>query len=188
MNGALAGVWIALAAGFLERGAGPLDYGLAVQNGIIAWCFLIRRTPVRTAGLAGLLLAGATTMLPLLALSSAAHSALEPVALALELCSLAWICWGLLSLGRSFGVSPADRGVVTHGPYRLVRHPIYAGEIAFTLAYTLGSPSWQNALVLALLASCQVVRALWEEEVLSHNTAYREYRARVPWRLLPGVF
>jgi protein-S-isoprenylcysteine O-methyltransferase Ste14 len=36
---------------------------------------------------------------------------------------------GKMTLGRSFGVAPANRGVVVRGPYSLVRHPIYTGYL-----------------------------------------------------------
>ncbi len=48
---------------------------------------------------------------------------------ALTTAGLALCMWGFVMLGQSFGVSPADRGLVQRGPYRWLRHPIYAGEL-----------------------------------------------------------
>ena len=41
-----------------------------------------------------------------------------------------WLLASVLALGRCFGVLPEARGLVTRGPYRTVRHPVYLGEIA----------------------------------------------------------
>jgi protein-S-isoprenylcysteine O-methyltransferase Ste14 len=42
-----------------------------------------------------------------------------------------------LSLGRSIGYVPADRGIITSGPYRFVRHPIYSGLFVTLFAFLL---------------------------------------------------
>jgi len=51
---------------------------------------------------------------------------------------------GKLSLWRSFGLVPANRGVRTHGLYRVVRHPIYAGYTLTHIGFLLGFPSLQT--------------------------------------------
>ena len=61
-------------------------------------------------------------------------------------------------LGRSFGLLPAQRGLVTAGPYRIVRHPIYFGYLIGHIGFLLVNFSWRNAAVLALLYVAQVVR------------------------------
>ena len=49
-----------------------------------------------------------------------------------------------LTLRRSFGVVAANRGVKVTGPYRLVRHPMYAGYLMTQLAFLLINPSAWN--------------------------------------------
>ena len=93
--------------------------------------------------------------------------------------------WSVFSLSTSLGITPVDRGLVTSGPYRRVRHPLYAFEIVFCLGYWLGNLTWWNVAVWALLAGIQVARALREEKAID---GYCEYAARVRWRFLPGVF
>jgi protein-S-isoprenylcysteine O-methyltransferase Ste14 len=84
-----------------------------------------------------------------------------------------------------------DRGqtVVKEGPYRIVRHPGYAGGVLGWLAmpFALGS-LW--ALVPAILAIIlQVLRTDLEDRVLLEELpGYREYAGRVRYRLLPGVW
>lgn len=97
---------------------------------------------------------------------------------------LGW-AWALFTLGRSFGVVPADRGLVSHGPYRLVRHPIYAFEALFFATYFYLSPSLYNAVILVIANLLQVVRILREEMIIE---GYGEYRAKVRWRIIPRIW
>jgi len=93
-----------------------------------------------------------------------------------------------ITLGRSFGIVPANRGVVARGPYRMMRHPIYAGYLICHAAFLLAHPTPLN-LALALFAdSALIVRALMEERVLSADVEYQAYCRRVEWHLVPGVF
>lgn len=113
----------------------------------------------------------------------------EWAAAALQVVGMAWQFSAKVVLGRSFGLLPAQRGVVMAGPYRVVRHPIYFGYLIGHAGFLLANFSWQNAAVLALLYVAQVVRIRREEAVLASNSAdYRAYRQRVRWRLLPFVF
>jgi len=93
-----------------------------------------------------------------------------------------------IALGRSFGFAAADRGLVQHGPYSVVRHPIYASYFFLQFGYLLQSLSVRNALVVVFIWSCNVGRAVVEERLLVTSSHYAEYRARVPWRLVPGVW
>jgi protein-S-isoprenylcysteine O-methyltransferase Ste14 len=93
-----------------------------------------------------------------------------------------------VTLGRSFGIAPANRGVVARGPYNLVRHPIYTGYIVTHIAFVMAHPSPWNVAILAAADISLVVRALLEERVLGGDAQYQAYCARVGWHLVPGVF
>jgi protein-S-isoprenylcysteine O-methyltransferase Ste14 len=93
-----------------------------------------------------------------------------------------------MTLGRSFGIVPANRGVVVRGPYLLMRHPIYAGYILSHVAFVLAHPTPRNIAVILVSEALLVARALLEERVLSHDERYRAYCNRVGWHLVPGVF
>jgi protein-S-isoprenylcysteine O-methyltransferase Ste14 len=95
---------------------------------------------------------------------------------------------GKLTLGRSFGIVPANRGVVDKGPYLLVRHPIYTGYLITHIAFVLAYPRPWNIAVVILSDAALVWRALFEERVLRHDERYRAYCGRVGWHLVPGVF
>jgi protein-S-isoprenylcysteine O-methyltransferase Ste14 len=93
-----------------------------------------------------------------------------------------------LTLGRSFGIAPANRGVVVAGPYGFVRHPIYAGYLVTHVAFLCAYPSPWNLTVLLLSDAALIFRALCEERVLSSDRTYQTYCRRVAWHLVPGVF
>ena len=96
------------------------------------------------------------------------------------------ILWSLLALGGRFGIAPADRGLVTGGPYRLVRHPMYLGELLLRGALVMASADRWPALFLGLaLALIQVLRIQREEKIIR---GYPLYAAQVRFRLLPGVW
>lgn len=95
---------------------------------------------------------------------------------------------GKLTLGRSFGCVPAHRGLKLDGPYRLVRHPIYAGYLISHTGFVLLNPTWWNLAAYVVCYALQIPRLIAEERFLAHDAAYAAYLERVRWRLVPGVF
>lgn len=95
---------------------------------------------------------------------------------------------GKLTLGRSFGIVPANRGVVAEGPYLLVRHPIYAGYLITHLAFLAAHPQPANIVIAVCGDGALIARALFEERILVRDEQYRAYCGRVGWHLVPGVF
>jgi protein-S-isoprenylcysteine O-methyltransferase Ste14 len=95
---------------------------------------------------------------------------------------------GKLALGRSFGIVPANRGVVARGPYTFVRHPIYAGYLLTHAAFLMAYPRPWNVLILLTADAALIGRALMEERVLGADADYQAYCRRVEWHLVPRVF
>jgi protein-S-isoprenylcysteine O-methyltransferase Ste14 len=95
---------------------------------------------------------------------------------------------GKLSLGRSFGLIPANRGIVSSGLYRFVRHPIYLGYLITHVAFVAANVNVWNIVLLTTSDIALLARALCEEKTLTQDPEYRAYRARVRWRLVPGLF
>jgi len=93
-----------------------------------------------------------------------------------------------VTIGRSFGIAPANRGVVARGPYNIVRHPIYAGYLLTHGAALVAYPSVWNVIVVVGGDIALVLRALAEERVLIADREYQAYCGRVAWHLVPGVF
>jgi drug/metabolite transporter (DMT)-like permease/protein-S-isoprenylcysteine O-methyltransferase Ste14 len=90
--------------------------------------------------------------------------------------------WGMWSLKRSFSITVEARELVTKGPYRFIRHPIYTGEIFAAGAVAVWRASWTNLGAFALFVLIQLVRARMEEEKLARNfPAYEEYAGKVWW-------
>jgi protein-S-isoprenylcysteine O-methyltransferase Ste14 len=94
---------------------------------------------------------------------------------------------GKVALGRSFGIVPANRGIVAHGPYALVRHPIYTGYLLTHVGFVLAHPQFANLALVVVSDTALIIRAVYEERALCNDQRYREYSASVRWRLVPGL-
>jgi protein-S-isoprenylcysteine O-methyltransferase Ste14 len=164
---------------------------LVIGEGLAAALIVLRRRSATQSRhpLDWLLSFGAVSA-PLLLTRPAPAGTLIPAALptALMLAGLIMQIAGKLALWRSFGLLPANRGVRTRGPYRFLRHPIYAGYTLIHIGFLLGFPSLTNTLLYGALLAVEVARLLREEAVLERDPDYRAYAARVRYRLLPGVF
>jgi protein-S-isoprenylcysteine O-methyltransferase Ste14 len=106
----------------------------------------------------------------------------------LLIAGLAFAICSVAVLGRCFGILPDVRGLVTRGPYRLVRHPLYLGELTAVLGIVLGSrqPLWA-AVTWVGCVGLQLARTSYEERnIRAEFPQYDEYAARTR-RLIPGV-
>lgn len=102
--------------------------------------------------------------------------------------SLGFSCAALWRLGRSFSLTPEARALVTAGPYRLVRHPLYLSESVTLVAYGLASGRLTFLMVVIAILAIQVLRSRLEERILGN--AFPEYQLRfegVP-HLIPWVY
>ena len=162
---------------------------LASESLVVVLTLIRRRTAIVDRSAAGLV----TTVLslagpPLLRTVAEPGMVADMATAAASAVGLTLVVVGKLTLGRSFGIAPANRGVVIAGPYGLVRHPIYAGYLLTHVAFFVAHPTPWNAAVIVVADGALIARALIEERVLSRDEQYRSYCQRVGWHLVPGVF
>jgi protein-S-isoprenylcysteine O-methyltransferase Ste14 len=82
-----------------------------------------------------------------------------------------------------------DQKVISTGPYAVVRHPMYTGGLLYLLGMPFALGSYWGLLVLAAMIPFLLWRLFDEERFLSKNLpGYKQYCARVHWRLIPRVF
>lgn len=112
-------------------------------------------------------------------------------AIVLQVVAFVLMLWARRTFGRrSFHVAadPSEGGLVTTGPYRFIRHPIYTAVCLFVWASVLGSPSIQTAVIAAATTIGAVVRILSEEQLLLRQYPdYVSYSSRTK-RMIPFVF
>jgi protein-S-isoprenylcysteine O-methyltransferase Ste14 len=106
--------------------------------------------------------------------------------------------WALIALAMRENAFAApivklqgERGqvVVETGPYRIVRHPMYAGAIPLMVGMALWLGSCAGALLAAVPISIIMLRVLTEERLLRRELpGYRDYARKVRWRMVPLVW
>jgi len=106
----------------------------------------------------------------------------------IELFGVAFSQVSRIYMGRSFGILPGNRGIVSRGPFALVRHPIYLGWFLLTFGYLASYPSWMNCLIALAMLPFMMWRIQLEEDLLNADPDYRKYRRLVPFRLVPGIY
>jgi protein-S-isoprenylcysteine O-methyltransferase Ste14 len=159
-------LFIVLAIAFIVR-SNPVDRSKGVKEIIVPLIggvlpFFLLRTPP------GAWIIGNTSLLTTLFLWMTLATALT--------------IWGMWVLRYSFSITIEARALVTRGPYRWVRHPIYLGEILASTAVVVWRWSWLNVAIFLLFLIIQILRARWEESKLKKIfPEYRELLSRTWW-------
>jgi protein-S-isoprenylcysteine O-methyltransferase Ste14 len=167
--------------------ANDIWLGGAVLMGLLS----LVRIPARSSmiNLQSILATAAMMTIPALMRPGAATSGLlQDLAIVIELIGIAFTQVSRLYLGRRFGLLPANRGIVSKGPFRLVRHPVYSGWLVLTIGFLMAYPTPRNVGILILSLPFLVWRMELEEEHLNEDAEYREYAAKTPCRLIPWVY
>lgn len=167
----------------------PSNLSLLISDALPLALVLVRRpAQAITQSAADWLTAYFGALAPIL-LTPGGHPLVDPrICAVLMILGLFINLYGKACLARSFGLVAANRGVRRSGPYRVIRHPIYAGNGLTQIGFVLGNPTAFNlALCLAGLA-LQVIRIKAEENLLGQDPVYAEYKAKVPYRLAPGLY
>lgn len=170
----------------------PNAYTLAVmvsETAVMIFTLIRRPTETISLRLGDWLLATTATLAPLLIIPvEDPYPALAGIALFLIFFGNCWQAWAKLILRRSFGITPANRGVKITGCYRFMRHPMYAGYLLVHLGALAVMFSPYNLAIYTIGWTAQILRLLAEERLLGEDPTYREYMSQVRWRLIPGVF
>jgi protein-S-isoprenylcysteine O-methyltransferase Ste14 len=105
-----------------------------------------------------------------------------------------WFIWRVIAenaYASRWARIQADRGqvVVTSGPYRFVRHPMYAAIILLVASLALALGSWWGLVPGGAIAVLFFIRTGMEDRMLQEELpGYREYARRVRFRLFPGIW
>jgi protein-S-isoprenylcysteine O-methyltransferase Ste14 len=176
--------------------AGPMTTAVYLLFCVIpVGIYLVRPRPrardgraiARTAGLVGttmLLVVGAFPKPVLFTPPAFIRDISAPLALGAFVLGV----YGLLYLRRSLSIIPEARRLVTGGPYRFIRHPLYAAEILAACALVVPKPGLWATLTLVPFIAVQMLRARFEEGLLTRIfPEYKPYAARTR-RLIPLVW
>lgn len=111
-----------------------------------------------------------------------------PITIAAQVAAALLMLWARLTFGlRSFhaGADPTEGGLVTTGPYRYLRHPIYAAILLFVTAAVLSHLAPATVVLLLAAALGAAMRIFAEERLLiGRYPEYVEYAARTK-RIIP---
>ncbi|EFO79789.1 hypothetical protein OSCT_2358 [Oscillochloris trichoides DG-6] len=191
IENALLGVlftFFALAAFNTWRQTGQIQMLLlAIQEALLIGLIITRRnTTDISRSWADAIIAIAGTAAPLLQRANGWHMPLlMQVGIGVQIIGLVISIIAVASLGRSFGILAANRGVKTNGLYRIVRHPLYGSYLFSYFGFLLGNASLFNLLVIVFSIACQYLRAKAEEQVLLRDPAYQAYIQKVRYRFIP---
>ena len=115
----------------------------------------------------------------------------SPWVIAVQVGAALLLLWARLTFGwRSYHVAAnaTAGGLVTSGPYRYIRHPIYTAFSLFCGAGVVAHWSWTSGLLGGLVVGCALLRIFSEEfMVTARYPEYRQYAATT-WRMIPYVF
>jgi protein-S-isoprenylcysteine O-methyltransferase Ste14 len=115
----------------------------------------------------------------------------SPVVIALQATAILLMVWARITFkARSFHLSatPTEGGLVTTGPYKFIRHPIYASVLLFVWSGAVGNWSVKNALLGCLVFAGAFMRIVCEESLVrARYPEYQQYAEKTK-RLIPYVF
>ena len=192
-SAAAALLWVAACFVHLKAfvaGGGSASILFLLQISIVAWLFICRRPAKRVDSRPWHWLAATGASFgPFLLQPGGGQISIAPaIGFTLQVTGVVLSLVALLWLGKSFGIVAADRGLVTSGPYGLVRHPAYAAYLVSELGFLILNFSTFNLALLAIVWILQFSRIVAEERVLSGDLAYADYKAQVSKRLIPAVW
>ncbi len=161
----------------------------ALEQGLLVWMFLTRRRSQATSQRPwDWVVATLGGWLPLVMRPHESGGMLELYGSGIQVVGLTCVIVSFCTLGRSFGVVAANRGLKVGGPYRFVRHPIYFSHSITLMGFVIANLWWFNIVLVLAITLFQVLRINAEERILTATSDYKTYKEHVRWRLLPGLY
>jgi len=116
---------------------------------------------------------------------------INPITIVIQICAIGLMIWARVTFGlRSFHlIANATKGeLITTGPYRWLRHPIYASIIYFSIASVISFPYLSAIATVILISGGLYLRMILEEKslLLSYDN-YEEYSKHTK-RIIPFIF
>ncbi len=161
----------------------PLNLTLAAHAALVGLALMYRKPSRRDDSVVFQIFAWAVALLPMFFIQVNPNP--PPWLLAVSISGILLTIWAIVSMWGSFAIAPADRGLVTSGPYRFVRHPMYSGQIISLLAILFAGASPLSWMVFLISLVGTIWRMLREEKIIS---GYADYAAAVRWMLIPFLF
>src|SRR5260370_11405908 len=178
-----------LAPDALHYGTGVANLIWAVGAALMGVLSLVRIPPnAAMVNLRSILAVAGMTLVPAqIRPTVASVGILASCAVILELFGVVLSQVGRLYLGRSFGLLPANRGVVTTGPFRLMRHPIYLGWFILTVGYVMAYPNVLNALAVVFAFPFILGRIQLVKQFLFVDPSYCPYAWPISYFLVHSL-
>lgn len=160
--------------------------------GLVSLLFIIRLTPIKKAKgiLPRVLAVAGTFFMTLVTVFPRANLSLTQtmIASSLSLLGTALSVFALAHLGRSFSVMAEAKRLITSGPYRVIRHPLYMFEAVASLGIVLQFFSFYVVLMYLVHCFLQFQRMKNEEAVLEAVfPEYQTYKLKTA-RVIPGIY
>ena len=153
---------------------------ISVLNLFVGFRFLIRNRLVSQAKYSSILLSLPSFIAAGLAFKISPRTDTWPIyAELLFLCGASIAIVSFIFLGRNFSIFPSVRGIENRGPYRIVRHPAFLGEIIMITSCTIASINIAAIFIMIFSLVTIIIRIIAEEQVLKKVSAYRSYMKEV---------
>lgn len=167
----------------------PTRVAISALNAVVGVLLIVRSPLVRSGSIKAICFALPGVVVAGIALKlTAPLESWTWIAQALFCAGVALTIAAFLWLGKSFAILPALRTIVSNGPYRLIRHPAYAGELMMVSACVVAEPTLYTAAALVVAIPLVLLRIVVEERLLGGDTMYTEYTETVRYRLVPSLW
>jgi protein-S-isoprenylcysteine O-methyltransferase Ste14 len=170
-------IWLVIRDASRGKGKTAIDRGTRYFNFIAIWAGIT--TAVILSGFPKFFFPGGRT------------STAFFIGIAIMLIGMALRFWSVFTLGASFRTTVethGDQKMISHGPYKLVRHPSYSGLILICCGFGFALQNWLSLLIVVILPLAALLYRIHVEEsalISSFGSEYIEYQKRtkklVPW-------